>query len=83
MKNNLDGSASQVRYFVFQLFLVFKTFFVFYQEQFEWQHISGPICEPPPPLPFEGEVTLNVTERELDKVKTCKVTVAQFAQMIV
>ena len=45
------------------------------------QHISGPICEPPPPVPFEGKVTLNVTEREVDKVKTCKVTVAQFAQM--
>ena len=36
----------------------------------------GPICEPPPPVPFEGKVTVNVTEKEVDTMKTCKVTAA-------
>ena len=39
----------------------------------------GPICESPPPAPFEGKITVNVREREVDRVKTCKVKIG-FAQ---
>ena len=77
-KNNLDRNKSQVPHFEFPFFLVFKQLFLVFgrRKKIEWRSISGPICEPPPTLPFEGKVTLNVTQREVDKVKTCKVTVA-------
>ena len=39
----------------------------------------GPICESPPPAPFEGKITVNVREKEVDLVKTCKVAIG-FAQ---
>ena len=39
----------------------------------------GPICESPPPAPFEGKITVSVREREVDRVTTCKVTIG-FAQ---
>ena len=60
------------RWGVAQMCHRWNIFYLIWQKTTIWNH-SGPICEPPPPLPFEGEVTVSVREKELDKVKTCEV----------
>ena len=60
------------RWGVAQMCHRWNIFYLIWQKTTIWNP-SGPICEPPPPLPFEGEVTVSVREKELDKVKTCEV----------